>query len=241
MNTYKWLIMPISALACLAAPAGFSAPKASADPAPLAAGYSEQYTFRINGKSIGTQSATLVSVNNGRQMWKFGINLLIPINGTRKISLKQDGTLELDKDAFPLSLTTNALVNGSPQTESLVFGANGVTTKLSPAIPSLANPIPLDGHPYLFIDNLITLISLETRANFAKQSAKYVLPEFSSSILRPLSLTLQPAADQQAAGADSKVFDATVSGNTTEYWLSNTTGAVIRMQDKAQNLEITRN
>jgi hypothetical protein len=138
-----------------------------------------------------------------------------------------------------------ALVKGSSRNESLLFGPNGVMTAINPAITSLPNPIPVTGHPYLWIDDIITLVSLETRANFAKQSAKYVLPEFSGGSFQPLSLTLQPSADRKISGADSKVFDATISGpgisgSVLQFWLSNTTGAVIRIHDKVQNLEIAR-
>jgi hypothetical protein len=131
------------------------------------------------------------------------------------------------------------------QKEKLTFGANGISTEMDPPIPAIANLIPVTGRPYLNISNLITLISLQTRANFAKQADGYVLPQFSGNALRQISFTVKPSTDQQVTGTGYKVFDGTLSGPgignvVNQYWLSTTTGEVIRLIDKGQNLEISK-
>jgi len=223
--------------------------QASADtpvqnPSPLAAGYTEQYSFKINGKSIGTQSATLVKVANGVQTWTFSLDLLLPIN-TQSVSLKQSGTFVLGSDAQPVSLDTVALVNGASQSEKITFGAAGAVAVLEPPDPAIASPIPVVGSPYLLVNNLMTLISLATRANYGKQMSGYTIPVFGANSLRQATISLQPSTDQQTEGSPFRVFDATISSpglpsSTSQYWLSSSTGALERCSDKSQGLEVTR-
>jgi hypothetical protein len=212
--------------------------------ATLTAGYSEKYSFKINGKSIGEQSATLVKVDNGVQTWKFDINLQVPIN-TQTYSLKQTGTYVLASDYSPLSLDTVAVANGATQSEKLIFSDTGVNVTLDPVQPEIASSIPVLGRPHLLVNNLVSLVSLATRATFAKQVGAYSFSVFSGTVLRQVFVSLKPSADQQAVNSPFRVFDATMSApglpdTINQYYLSSTTGELLRCTDRAQGLEITK-
>jgi hypothetical protein len=234
----------IAALAASPQHAVAADPPAQGAAGALAQGYTERWTFNIAGKSIGTQSAILTKIDNGLQTWAFRINLVVPANG-QSVTLKQTGRFVVDSSGHPVSLDTTAVTNGVSQGEKITFGNGSATVDLDPPIAAVAHSFPVPDHPYLLINNLMTLVSLATRATHASASAEYVLPTFSANALRPADIKLTPVGPAPGSAKPCHVFDATITAtglpsSVNEYWLSDTTGELVRCIDKNQSLVIVR-
>jgi len=210
----------------------------------LATGYSEHYTFRTGNKSIGTQSATLTSTSNGLQTWSFNIDLLIP-TASKSITLKQTGTFVIDSTAHPVRFDTTSVVNGAKQGEKITFNNGTAKIVLDPAVPSIASSFPVSGHPYLLVNNLLTLMSLITRVNHNGAKGSLDAPTFSVNVLRPVDLNIKPLTATVINGIPSHVCKATFSGTgipstTNEFTLADSTGELLRLTDKSQNLVVVK-
>jgi hypothetical protein len=210
----------------------------------LIQGYSETYVFKIGGKSIGEQSATLTKTENGLQTWTFSLNLAIPHNG-QMISLIQSGTFVLDSEERAVSLDTTALVNGATQKEILNFADGEVNDSLDPPVAAIKNTFPLTGHPYLVIDNVITLISLAARANHAHLAQSPTMQAFSANAFLPLMMSFAPTVGAASTDGTSKPYVLTLTGQsiptvTQDIMLSHATGEIVRLDDPSQGLEIVK-
>jgi len=230
------LLLAVIAIASLAAHG--DAPSTSAAKSSLAPGYTETYSFKMDGKSIGTQTATLTKVEGGQQTWTFSFNLLAPLNG-RTLTLKQTGIFALDDDARPVSLdTVITTMDGSPQREKVTFGQGTATVDLDPPIAAIAHTFPVPGHPYLMINNVITLLSIETRAAHPSTPAAFEMPSFNANSLQPIDLTLKPDGVAQVDGQPCHKYIVMPIAN--ELALSDSTGDILSVTDSAQKLEIVK-
>jgi hypothetical protein len=218
----------------------------TATSADLVPGYTETYTFSTAGKSFGTQSATLTKVENNQETWSFTIDLMVPTSGTPTIPLlKQTGTYTVDSDFRPINLDTTAVTGGASQGEKLSFADGNVTCDFDPSIAAVAHSFPVGGHPYLVVNNLISLLSLVTRANRNIGATGLVVNGFSGNALRPLQIMFHPMPSPVQQDKAYSVYQMmlTVPGLpqvTNIVWLSNRTGEIVRLIDNSQNLLVVK-
>jgi hypothetical protein len=151
----------------------------------------------------------------------------------------------VDSTGHPVSADTTAVTNGVSQGEKITFDSGNATVDLDPPSADVAHLFPLPDHPYLLIRNLMTLVSLATRATHASASAEYVLPAFSATAFTPTYIKLTPVGPAPSGAERCHVFEATVTAAgqpsaVGEYWLSDTTGELVRCVDKAQDVVIVK-
>jgi len=211
----------------------------------LVPGYSEQYTFRVAGAPIGGQSATLSRIDNGQQTWVFTLDLSMPVDGQQR-TFKQSGTFVVGSDGHAISFNSVSITNGVSQSEKVVFGARGATADFDPAIPGANHTFMTFGQPFLQVTNLVTPLSIATRAYHVSAIGGFLIPAFSATYLKQVAMTFKPKTNPNWAGRHFNVFDGTLSvpgqpDTTFEYWLSSSNGEIIRAINKSEKLEIVRN
>jgi hypothetical protein len=211
----------------------------------LSPGYTEQYSFKVDGQVIGTQTAVLVRTDNGQQTWTFNLTLTSRVAGETH-TFQQSGSFVVDNAAHAISYDTIAVSDGISQSEKVVVGNRGATADFDPEIPGINHVAPILGDPYLLVNNLVTPLSLATRALHSSKTPLFLVPAFSVDALRQVVITFRP---KQSSNPDAKwceVYDGTLyvpgsPDSTFEYWLSRRTGQIVRCFNRELKLDITRN
>jgi|GEM_PF-1810969 hypothetical protein len=215
------------------------------DNSQLVPGYNEQYTFKVDGVTVGTQSAVLSKITNGRQTWIFTLNLVGSVNG-QPCTFKQSGAFVVDSDGHAVSFDSISLTNGVSRAEKVIFGAKGVTADFDPVIPGIYHTFPTFGLPSLLVDDLVTPLSLASRAAHAKGTdGGFLIPVFSANFLRQAAIVFKPKVVPDWTSKHISIYDGTLEApghpdSTFEYWLSNNTGEIVRVYNRAERMEIDK-
>jgi len=205
-------------------------------------GDTETYTFRIAGKVIGTQTAQLTSVrDDGAQAWKYAISLKVP-TGSKTVDLEETGRFAVDSHGLPLGFETSVKLGKKKQGETLKFDAGKVGITLDPAQEGVPSMIAVNGSPYLLSNNNMTAISIVSRATRPSPTGTTTWQVFSSNVLQPVALTLTAtgADTVTVGGAQVPCHVFTVFPIQNRFWISDTTGDLLKDVDTAQKLEIVR-
>lgn len=231
-------IIPAAAILLALSGPAWSAP---APQAPSLQPVSEKYTFRIDGKVIGTQDAALMSSTASTQTWSFNMNLTVPMYG-QTTQLAQSGQIVVDNAANPVSLTTTVTLDKKSQNETLAFSNNKVSISLAPPITAVPASFQMSGPSYLLINNIITTFSIVTRSNRLPVDKPTMWQMFNANLLQPVVLTLTPSSavtlHVHARPVKCHIFDVSPIGN--RLWVSDDDGGVEMVSDPAQKLEIVR-
>jgi hypothetical protein len=235
----------IGIVACLA---GFLVNTAGAAPKPLAfkVGDAEQWAFTMDGKSIGTMNATCTSVRQQGPStladWRYAVKLDMAIQGqTLKMSL--NGTFTVNELAFPIRAFLDATVNGQSQRVTVTFSGGKARMTLSAGTTSANREAAITGREYLSLNNVITLMSLATRALRPEPGKSVKAPFFAVEIQKALDITLaaRPKTDTiSVAGKKVECVVCDVSPIQATFHVSVQTGELMRYAMEAQKLVIER-
>lgn len=206
-----------------------------------AAGYSEQYTFRINGKVIGKQTAELISLDGDSQRWRYQLDLKVP-GGGKTITLLENGIFAVTASGQPLSYETSASLDGQSQKEALTFRTGNVSVILDPPQAAVPGKIAIAGTPFLIANNNLTAWSIISRANRPKTTGVTTWQMFSANALQPVVATLSAmgAETVKIGGQDVACHVYSVFPIGNRFWIADVTGELVKDADPSQKLEIVK-
>lgn len=211
----------------------------------LAAGYSEKYALKLDGKDIGTQTATLAKIVGDAQQWTFALDLAVP-QGGQTVKVGETGTFALSPTGTPSQFALAVSQSGISQSVTLDFTPTKAVAKIALGDQKLSRDIALSGGEFVGLGNNFTLISLALRSTILEDGKTIALPFVFADSLQPLAFTLTPLPNETlTVGGQSipcRVYTAALTGQPggEKWWVETATGALLKVVNEKAKLEIVR-
>jgi transglutaminase-like putative cysteine protease len=204
----------------------------------LSVGYKEQYDFIIDGKNQGSQTAALISVQNGGQHWTYTLDLKVP-QGEKFIEVTQNGSFDIAETGEPIALASSS--SGGIATKSeFTFAPDKIAASLT--IGGVATPrtIPLASPVFLFLSNVLTSWSLATRSVTLPTDKPTTLPTFLPEALQTIPMTFTPKSAETVTVGDAVIpcHVYTIDPIGCSVSIADTDGRLLKLTDDRQKLVV---
>ncbi len=210
------------------------------------AGDAEKWAFSMNGKPVGTMEATCSAVRAeaNRQLfdWKYSLKLSLPVQG-QQVNLAMSGTFTVTGSGAPTAVTLNADVNGQAQKLSGTFGGGKAKMSIQAGGQFMSPDAAITGKEFLSINNVMTLMSIATRALNVQSGKTVKAPFFAVEMMRSLDITFAAQAKTETITSGGKQIECVVSDVApigARIHTSKATGEMLRYAMPAQKLLIER-
>lgn len=241
MIALRRMPMAVMALAVCSAPAWAQKPLA------FKVGDTEKWSFAMDGKSVGAMDAacTAVRAGSGKQQlfdWKYNLKLALPVQG-QQVNLTMNGTFTVNDSGHPTAVTLNADVNGQAQKLTGSFGGGKAKITAQAGGQTMNRDAAISGKEFLSINNVMTLMSIATRALNIQPGKTVKAPLFAVEMMRSLDITFaaQPTTETITVGGKKvECVVCDVAPIQARLHLSKATGEMMRYTMAAQKLVIER-